>query len=708
MKSSNLHHNLSQGNVSDIPLNEDREKLLLKLLDLEESIIQTENSLKKLDQKNPIIRKTADKFLRLKADRKQIVSDVIAGVDEKILINSNEKMRLLFERMEKMQNLFNHLQNIVKIQERRLRNIEQEMQTWNLTEEGFNKVLSTIQIQLTAHDRRITMNENDIEIVAMDLNQSCESVRSLSSCLNELGLCQDDFDRVISILKSEVRETQDQLKLTDREMKDWSIQLHLREAEMETLNECFDRLKVQIGEEGKNKLLEELVERVSANERAIDGMLSTLGIHENDMVELKEVMRENELTKGDLLELIPFVNTLKTIISHQKTTEDPAEMPLLQDLYKRSLFNTLRRELNGTYLASSCVKLDLVKNNMKGKMGKVGSILSSIAGSIPMIGGGIQFLGLVLSKVDEIHQSQYVERYCRVSMSAGDMDVISKAIALRLLEDDFDKSVLVDSESIWKEIIGKLFDVGVSLIEGENIKAAVFDSMMTEGSELVAEKVVDVTKRFISRLNPFRSKNKSAKESIESQQNGDNLEGDDCHIANGEKHGNVLSSLIINQIFVGEVTTEGCSNWREFVERVVRMVFSHFKLSYDDQQQSPVGGVINDYQSQSCDGGANRLKILSEIISRGVIEKLNQVGSVLNEKDFSRILRTSHLELLKSVSESQDLKDDLIDELFNDLADISVTPKTLRVTLDESLQRVTGVLRERTYDRDDGTGCVSL
>ncbi len=143
------------------------------------------------------------------------------------------------------------------------------------------------------------------------------------------------------------------------------------------------------------------------------------------------------------------------------------------------------------------------------------------------------------------------------------------------------------------------------------------------------------------------------------------------------------------------------------------MVFSHFNLTYQQHKQQTYEGAINANQSESQIDGFGRypLKILSEMISRGAIEKLNRVESGLIEKDFSRILRTSHSELLKSVSESEDLKDDLIDELVNDLADIPFTldtPKTLRVTVNESLERVKSVLRKRTYDRDDGAGYVTL
>ena len=182
----------------------------------------------------------------------------------------------------------------------------------------------------------------------------------------------------------------------------------------------------------------------------------------------------------------------------------------------------------------------------------------------------------------------------------------------------------------------------------------------------------------------------------------ENMVEENSLIEAGEKHGIVLSSFIISQIFVGEMTIEGCSSWREFADRVVGMVFSHFNLSYHPLQP-------NTNQNPNMGVEGNRLKIVSETISREVIEKLTR--SVLSLKDFSRILRTSHNKLLECVCKSEDLRDDLIDELVNDLDHISVsldTPKTLRDTLDKCLERVLVVLRQRSYNLDDGTGYVSL
>lgn len=60
---------------------------------------------------------------------------------------------------------------------------------------------------------------------------------------------------------------------------------------------------------------------------------------------------------------------------------------------------------------------------------------------------------MVLSKVDEIQQSQYVERYPQIASSTNKMDEISIQISLKLLQSNFDKSVLNQPKSLLQQIL---------------------------------------------------------------------------------------------------------------------------------------------------------------------------------------------------------------------------------------------------------------
>jgi hypothetical protein len=83
-------------------------------------------------------------------------------------------------------------------------------------------------------------------------------------------------------------------------------------------------------------------------------MLSEVGVHGDDISSMKTMLlQEDGVTRGELRELVPFINTLKTIVANQMSLE---ESQRIEDPYKASLFQSLRRELkepHGTERQSS-------------------------------------------------------------------------------------------------------------------------------------------------------------------------------------------------------------------------------------------------------------------------------------------------------------------------------------------------------------------
>jgi hypothetical protein len=77
------------------------------------------------------------------------------------------------------------------------------------------------------------------------------------------------------------------------------------------------------------------------------------------------LLKDDDLTRGDLRELVPFLNTLRTINANQMSLE---ERQRIEDPYKASLFQSVRRELNATYLASSSVQSEILKSNLSGNL----------------------------------------------------------------------------------------------------------------------------------------------------------------------------------------------------------------------------------------------------------------------------------------------------------------------------------------------------
>jgi hypothetical protein len=292
------------------------------------------------------------------------------------------------------------------------------------------------------------MTEEGYLRLATDLGQSIENAKLFASRLDELGLGQEDLEGVVSVLRGQLGEHQEKIAFTERAIDDWSRRLNLTHAETMKLTASLETMGLRIDGMGANPLLEDLCARLSATERAIDQMLSEVGVHGDDISSMKTMLlQEDGVTRGELRELVPFINTLKTIVANQMSLE---ESQRIEDPYKASLFQSLRRELNATYLASTSVQSEILKSNLSGKMGKLGKILTAVGGSVPMIGGGVQFLGMVLSQVDSLEQSEYVKRYSRVARSVTEMDEIARSIAMQLLDDGFDKSVLDQPQSLLK------------------------------------------------------------------------------------------------------------------------------------------------------------------------------------------------------------------------------------------------------------------
>jgi chromosome segregation ATPase len=198
-----------------------------------------------------------------------------------------------------------------------LKKAEKEMKSLNLTQDGMKAVLSSIQLQLQAHESRISMTEGDCTRLGSELNQSVENVKGLTNRLNDLGLRQDDLQGVVSVLKSQVGSHEEKLEFNKREIEEWSQHLKITNDEAKKLTESLEKMELRVDEVGKNSLLEELRDRVVSNERAIGEMLHLVGIQDLEIDSLTKQMQEDGVTRGELLELVPVVNTLKTVIENQ-------------------------------------------------------------------------------------------------------------------------------------------------------------------------------------------------------------------------------------------------------------------------------------------------------------------------------------------------------------------------------------------------------
>jgi tetratricopeptide (TPR) repeat protein len=584
----------------------------------------------------------------------------------------------------------------------------QESRRWNLDEGGVQAVLSAMKDQLAAHESRITLTEEGYSRLASALNQSKGEVKNFIEQLSELGLEQQDFTEMVSLLRSQVNSLQERISLTENNFEDYSREYNLTTTEFRKLFLALETMNLN-----QDSLLQNLSHRMSASESKIDGMLLALGVNENEISSLKMMLFQQErelnddMTRGDLRELVPYVNTLKMIIANQMALE---ECERISDPYKASLFQTLRRELNATYLASTSVQSEVLNSDLSGKLGKLGKILKAVGGSVPIIGGGVQFLGMVLSQADAMQKTEYVKRYSHIAGSAMEMDEIARNISWMLLDDTFHKSVLDRPRNLLRDIFSRVLNIGRIFFENVveergDLQAASVNVMMTEVSSRIAERYESASTQ-VSSL--FKSLRKSHLGEFEREElTLTNMNTDTLLVSNeedrGEAHGKLLASLIISKIFAGEITTEGRVNRRELAERVVEHIYGHFGFSLDlrrsarDQFQYFESSSPNEFQESILNRDLTTLADLSKEISAQINTQSRNV--------LSRVLKTSYFDLLVKASESNDLKEELIEELNARLAVLDSAPAS-GPAFREIMESVIGIMRSRNYHRTDETGMV--
>jgi tetratricopeptide (TPR) repeat protein len=522
----------SIGNISSIQrtLDEDREKLLLTLRDFEVTVITTSETLKRMNGRHTTVQRAIQTFNTLREERKDLVTAVVERVDEKnITIQSQAKrgtsVRLLVEQIESIQSQVKNLITVVSDHETRLNKTEKEIQRWNLTEEGKREVMRAMKKQLSFHEQKILLSESQLLRLSEGLNQSEENMKVFVCGLSELGLNQRMMERVVSVIRNEVSHQTQLITVSDQERNEWQRKLQITEFQTQEFTKSLEEIHLCLTERGQAIFLKELQVQVELNERKLVEVMKSVGVCEEKINALRLEMQESGLTRGELSELLPFIETLKVLMTNQ-TLVSPDRHPWRSQMfsgnpYKKSFFDCLRRELNAAYMASSCAQTEIVKNSLSGKLGKLGKLLTSVSGSIPMIGTGVQFLGLVLSSVDSIKQTQYVERYSRIASSVIEMDLISRGIASRLVEDSFDKSFLNQPESLFKRIWTCVLNLGMCCLESgvasAHIQSMITGVVMSEGSNMVAEKIVEKEKMFARAARFFLRKNKVHPDEVETE-----------------------------------------------------------------------------------------------------------------------------------------------------------------------------------------------
>ena len=147
-----------------------------------------------------------------------------------------------------------------------------------------------------------------------------------------------------------------------------------------------------------------------------------------------EIREEQELIKVFTDKIRSDYELLESVINKERLSQAEAkEVEKIQsDPYKRDFYRTLRIQLNSIYIACSAVTTGMVENQQTGAAGKIGKGLEVVGKCIPVVGVGVQILGMVLEKSAEKFRKVKVDRYTHLVQDAVEMSKLSEQVARKL------------------------------------------------------------------------------------------------------------------------------------------------------------------------------------------------------------------------------------------------------------------------------------
>ncbi len=400
-KTGNLGNELSQGNINYINdvISKDREELLKKFAQLQETTIETANTINKLDQGTPEAEQTIIQFNQFKKDKETITEKVIEALEDKpnhsSLTKSNEAVQLLLEEMRKMQidiqtlkqngitiiekqEQFNFKQNDISLEIKagfsEIKKQQQSQEKFNHeVRENLNKAINKLQEKQKAENKAIEDSISNI-YAKIQLLAKQEDVETITKEVMNLALegritkgkledIEEDVDNIL--------ERQD--KIYDRLSAIESFQVTVKEfnLKLQNNNEVFEQDKIAIQAE---------IQTISKNIStfATQATIQTI----ND--ELKDIITNASFTKTKLNGLntkvhnliskqekqIAVVNMVNEIIydnpllNDKNVVHDVAKLHLLNDMLDLSYSISLKSmsETSDNYdlttLIGGCINLN--------------------------------------------------------------------------------------------------------------------------------------------------------------------------------------------------------------------------------------------------------------------------------------------------------------------------------------------------------------
>ncbi|MDX1924164.1 MAG: hypothetical protein SFT91_02930 [Rickettsiaceae bacterium] len=240
--------------------------------------------------------------------------------------------------------------------------------------------------------------------------------------------------------------------------------------------------------------------------------------------------------------------------------------------YKRHFYDTLVRELNGTYTASISVNgiFDIIQSSMTGNIGFLGEFLICFGDLVPTFGGAVKFVGLVLKKLDQIQQDRMINNLREITNSTVDMNMIAMNIGRVLAGDEFRKDSLQSKKTLMEKITAVLRDLTNNLptTSSIDIESILKEMGLAEAEQKLGDVIADCLEKTLCFLPASPAEKKP--ESIQ-----------DIEIKRqktlGKEHGIIIAEIIIARIFSGALDYIDSPNKNvEVIEELVAFVFKQF------------------------------------------------------------------------------------------------------------------------------------
>ncbi|CAM9603552.1 unnamed protein product [Ectocarpus sp. 12 AP-2014] len=226
----------------------------------------------------------------------------------------------------------------------------------------------------------------------------------------------------------------------------------------------------------------------------------------------------------------------------------------------------VRSGLCNAYLAASVVCSGLVSTSKVGVIGKAGTALKLISGSVPLVGGLASFAGAALRAGDSVIQTRRLEKIADLAPDAVEFSHLAKSLALRLADGLGDGTIAITydaNEHLTRHAAGVGWGAG--------------ESALSPGSLTEEVDEEEALERFIEEVANLERNNRGATTPTKEVQAGKQL---------GERH---LRKLLKA---VGRGCLEGTSSVEEKVNLLVVVVLPEAEIPSAETPNAPEGTFV--------------------------------------------------------------------------------------------------------------------